>query len=143
MLSCFDVLISLAKQGEWRLDPEPELNLLYGQQPSLEGAYLRNVFRRFVAAESEVGPLPSESRAVRAAERGEGVSISASSLSGNRHGVSGGSESGAGQITPGGRKRRRALGPESPRGRGRARAPAAAPDPVCRQAARPAPLPAL
>ena len=35
MLSCFDVLISLAKQGEWRLDPEPELNLLYGQQPSL------------------------------------------------------------------------------------------------------------
>jgi len=63
MLSCFDVLISLAKQGpepygsgqgEWRLDPEPELNLLYGRQPSLEGAYLRNVFRRFVAAESEV-----------------------------------------------------------------------------------------
>jgi len=54
MLSYFDVLISLAKQGQWRLDPEPELNLLYGKQPSLEGAYLRNVFRRFVAAESGV-----------------------------------------------------------------------------------------
>ena len=51
MLSCFDVLISIAKQGQFTLDPEPELNLLYGQEPSLEGVYLRNVFRRFVAAE--------------------------------------------------------------------------------------------
>ena len=45
MLSCFEVLISQAKQGQFRLDPEPELNLLYGKEPSLEGAYLRNVFR--------------------------------------------------------------------------------------------------
>jgi len=52
MLSCLDVLISVAKQGDFTLDPEPELNLLYGQEPSLEGAYLRNVFRRFVAAQS-------------------------------------------------------------------------------------------
>lgn len=36
------------------MDPEPELNLLYGQEPSLDGAYLRNVFRRFVAAENGV-----------------------------------------------------------------------------------------
>ena len=50
MLSCFDVLISQAKEGEFGLDPEPELNLLYGKEPSLEGAYLRNVFRRFRAA---------------------------------------------------------------------------------------------
>ena len=50
MLSCFEVLISQAKQGQFRLDPEPELNLLYGKEPSLEGAYLRNVFRRFRAA---------------------------------------------------------------------------------------------
>jgi hypothetical protein len=55
MLSCFDVLISVAKQGQWRLDPEPELNLLYGNEPSLEGASLRNVFRRFVAARGGVG----------------------------------------------------------------------------------------
>jgi hypothetical protein len=50
MLACFDVLISIAKRSQFTLDPEPELNLLYGQQPSLEGVYLRNVFRRFVAA---------------------------------------------------------------------------------------------
>ncbi len=50
MLCCFDVLISVAKQGQFSLDPEPELNLLYGQEPSLDGAYLRNVFRRCVAA---------------------------------------------------------------------------------------------
>ena len=50
MLSCFDVLISQAKEGQFGLDPEPELNLLYGKEPSLEGAYLRNVFRRFRAA---------------------------------------------------------------------------------------------
>ena len=54
MLSCFDILISLAKQGQFQLDPEPELNLLYGKEPSLEGAYLRNVFRRFVATQNGV-----------------------------------------------------------------------------------------
>jgi hypothetical protein len=55
MLSCFDVLISVARQDQGLLDPEPELNLLYGNEPSLEGAYLRNVFRRFVAARGGVG----------------------------------------------------------------------------------------
>jgi hypothetical protein len=53
MLACFDVLIDVAKQGQFTLDPEPELNLLYGQEPSLDGAYLRNVFRRFVAAQRQ------------------------------------------------------------------------------------------
>jgi hypothetical protein len=53
MLACFDVLIDVAKQGQFALDPEPELNLLYGQEPSLDGAYLRNVFRRFVAAQRQ------------------------------------------------------------------------------------------
>jgi hypothetical protein len=54
MLSCFTVLISMAKQDEFELDPEPELSLLYGEQPSLEGAYLRNVFRRFRTAQRGV-----------------------------------------------------------------------------------------
>ncbi len=54
MLACFDVLIDVAKQGRFTLDPEPELNLLYGQEPSLDGAYLRNTFRRFVAAQGGV-----------------------------------------------------------------------------------------
>jgi len=53
MLACFDVLINMAKRGKFSLDPEPELNLLYGQEPSLDGAYLRNVFRRFVAAQRQ------------------------------------------------------------------------------------------
>src|SRR5215831_1633567 len=63
MLACFEVLISEAKQGQWRLDPEPELNLLYGQEPSLEGAYLRNVFRRFVAAQNGLQESPPEAAA--------------------------------------------------------------------------------
>jgi hypothetical protein len=85
MLSCFDVLINEAKQGRWRLDPEPELNLLYGKEPSLEGAYLRNVFRRCVAAKDGVGLRPSESRAARAAERGDGVSGGSGSGAGGVH----------------------------------------------------------
>jgi hypothetical protein len=65
MLSCFDVLISVARQDQGLLDPEPELNLLYGNEPSLEGAYLRNVLRRFVAARGGVegsGPEIREPR---------------------------------------------------------------------------------
>ena len=55
MLACFGVLIDMVKQGKFTLDPEPELNLLYGEEASLEGVYLRNVFRRFAAAEKGVG----------------------------------------------------------------------------------------
>ncbi len=59
MLGGLGILIAMAKEGNFRFDPEPELNLLYGEEPSLEGAYLRNTFRRFVqaakAARSEGG----------------------------------------------------------------------------------------
>jgi hypothetical protein len=69
MLACLDVLISIAKQSQFTLDPEPELNLLYGEEPSLEGAYLRNVFRRFVAAQG--GGVPDADSGTPEAHRQE------------------------------------------------------------------------
>jgi hypothetical protein len=70
MLSCFDVLISQAKEGEFGLDPEPELNLLYGKEPSLEGAYLRNVFRRFRGAKTKKNGVGDSGSGVGAAHTG-------------------------------------------------------------------------
>jgi hypothetical protein len=85
MLACVDVLIDVAKHGRFTLDPEPELNLLYGQQPSLDGAYLRNVFRRFVAAQrqqeekrSAEAPVPSAKS--EAGVRGSGFLVRNSGL---------------------------------------------------------------
>jgi hypothetical protein len=168
MLSCFDVLISEAKQGQFRLDPEPELNLLYGQEPSLEGAYLRNVFRRFVAAQngirgSEFGVREPQTEAASSEgaprvrdsiqnpkskiQNGGGpIQSQKAKIKNGEAGVRG-SGLGFGNRTRT-NKAARNPGPRNPNpefrgGSRRAGAPAAAPDPVCREAPCPAPLPAL
>ncbi len=131
MLCCFDVLISVAKQGQFTLDPEPELNLLYGQEPSLDGAYLRNVFRRCVAAQGGVrdsaiadGRLPMDDLS---------AAVTGQSAIDNRQSATQGS--------------RPVQNPkmENPKSTAsqRAGAPAIAQKPVRRQAARLAPLPVL
>jgi hypothetical protein len=55
MLRCLAILIQVAKESDFSFDTEPELKLLYGEEPSLEGAYLHFTFRRFVKAQSSAG----------------------------------------------------------------------------------------
>lgn len=45
MLACLDVLLEMARKRDEAEDPEPALRALYGDQPTLRGAQIANLYR--------------------------------------------------------------------------------------------------